>query len=271
MKLHIIYFFCLLLLIGFANCNTSTDPEKNDKEISITETDEVGNFNGNIDQSDWSDNSYDGIYFAKYFWFKQPKDNKIIFEAKIPGEEVKNSIVFYNHSDAVLKMTSNVNLPFFVNNNNLDLLPHRMHSLQVSFILPDSTNYIFLDTLKLNFLSGENYWISLCTTIPNTDTSIVIFDPISAAKGGIYPAYPNPTNGTLTIPLAIPTSNLTIINVKDQSGNLIKTIINKILPAGFHTILWDLKDDNDKKISPGYYQILFKSGSFIGQGDIKIE
>ena len=65
--------------------------------------------------------------------------------------------------------------------------------------------------------------------------------------------YPNPFNPTTSISFSIPEEskvNLSIYNIKGQK---VKTLINEVLPAGEHSVVWNGRDSNGKRVSSGIY------------------
>lgn len=267
-KLVIITLFLLFIL---NSCKNSTEPSEIelielDGITNITEVNQFGSFIGNIDRTDWDGSSYDGIYFGSNFWFKEPKDKQIKFYSKIPNKKIIVLISFYNYSETVINLTSNVDYPFSLNKSSLDLLTKKMSILEISYTLPDMTNYFFQDTLFLNFSTGEKYNIELMTYAEGNNRD-------SGPPGGpvISPAYPNPTISNVNIRITLAASNRTKITVKDKYDKIVKNIKDETLSPGFYNFSWDLMDNNNQKLAPGYYRVYFTSGSLQYQGDIKIE
>jgi hypothetical protein len=86
----------------------------------------------------------------------------------------------------------------------------------------------------------------------------------------IYPAnfnleqnYPNPFNPITTIKFTIPKETRVQILVFDITGRLVKTLLDKTLPAGEHLITWDGTDENGSKVSSGVYIYRMYSDNFI--------
>ena len=73
--------------------------------------------------------------------------------------------------------------------------------------------------------------------------------------------YPNPFNPQTTISFAIKDAdgktNITIYNIKGQK---VKTLVDEVLPAGLHNLIWDGTNSNDKNVSTGiyFYKMEFK-------------
>ena len=69
----------------------------------------------------------------------------------------------------------------------------------------------------------------------------------------LFGNYPNPFNPSTTISYQLSTNSdvtLTIYNIKGQK---VKTLVNKTLPAGRYSVVWNGKDNNNKQTSSGIY------------------
>ena len=77
-------------------------------------------------------------------------------------------------------------------------------------------------------------------------------------------SYPNPFNPETTIKFTTENTEenteLIICNIKGQK---VKTLINTIIPNGFHRIVWDGKDENSKSVSSGIYFYKMKTGKYV--------
>ena len=74
--------------------------------------------------------------------------------------------------------------------------------------------------------------------------------------------YPNPFNPETTIQFTTENTEkkieLVIYNLKGQK---VKTLINKVLPAGNHSVVWAGKNTNNKTVASGIYFYNLKVGS----------
>ena len=74
--------------------------------------------------------------------------------------------------------------------------------------------------------------------------------------------YPNPFNPETTIKFALPTGEdvtLTVINVLGQS---VRELVNDRLPAGYHSIVFDGRNDQGKPLASGVYFYSLVAGEF---------
>jgi hypothetical protein len=71
----------------------------------------------------------------------------------------------------------------------------------------------------------------------------------------LHANYPNPFNPETTIEFDVPagTYNDTSLRIYDVSGKLIKMLINGTMDPGYHSVVWDGKDNNGTSVSSGVY------------------
>ncbi|MDO9578543.1 MAG: choice-of-anchor D domain-containing protein [Candidatus Cloacimonadales bacterium] len=75
--------------------------------------------------------------------------------------------------------------------------------------------------------------------------------------------YPNPFNPQTTI--SFETTNvheLTRIEIFNLKGQKIKTLVNEILPAGNHSVVWNGEDNTGRAVSSGVYLYKMNSGNY---------
>ena len=66
-------------------------------------------------------------------------------------------------------------------------------------------------------------------------------------------ARPNPFNPTCEIPFALPTEGRVRINIYDITGHQVVNLIDKDIPAGEHSIIWNGTDDSGRDLPAGIY------------------
>jgi hypothetical protein len=75
--------------------------------------------------------------------------------------------------------------------------------------------------------------------------------------------YPNPFNPSTTIEFALPTATQVQIWVYNVTGQRVRTLTNQLLPAGYHSIVWDGTNDGGHEVSSGVYFYRIEAGDFI--------
>lgn len=74
--------------------------------------------------------------------------------------------------------------------------------------------------------------------------------------------YPNPFNPTTNIAFEIPQSENVSLNIYNINGELIRTVVSEILPAGHFERTWDARDNNGKAVASGIYIYRLRAGNF---------
>jgi len=65
--------------------------------------------------------------------------------------------------------------------------------------------------------------------------------------------YPNPFNPTTTIYFSIQNGSKIELSIYNIKGQKIRSLLNDQISSGNHSIVWNGKDDSDKKVSSGVY------------------
>ena len=77
--------------------------------------------------------------------------------------------------------------------------------------------------------------------------------------------YPNPFNPSTTIPYSLPKPEKVMIQVLDVRGTVIRTLVDAIVDAGYHEVVWDGRNTTSEPLPSGVYIIRFRAGSFVQQ------
>jgi subtilisin family serine protease len=91
---------------------------------------------------------------------------------------------------------------------------------------------------------------------PNNDNNAP--QPVTA----LYGNYPNPFNPETIIRFELAKPGLVTLDIFNQKGQLIKTLLNTEFPAGFHQITWNGTDQNGSPVSSGIYYYRMRSGKY---------
>jgi len=73
---------------------------------------------------------------------------------------------------------------------------------------------------------------------------------------------PNPFNPETTIGYQLPAATETRIVIYDVTGRKIKTLVDAVEPAGFHTVTWTGHDDRGMRVGSGVYVMRMEAGSY---------
>jgi hypothetical protein len=81
------------------------------------------------------------------------------------------------------------------------------------------------------------------------------------ARLALHPNHPNPFNPETTIRFDLPHSGLVRLDIFAVSGQRLRTLIGRELPAGVHRAVWDGRDERGALASSGIYFYRLKVGS----------
>lgn len=74
--------------------------------------------------------------------------------------------------------------------------------------------------------------------------------------------YPNPFNMTTTIEYSLAENTHVNLSVYNISGQLVRTLVNNEMPASSYRVLWDGRNNQGTKVSPGAYFYRVKTKQF---------
>ncbi len=80
----------------------------------------------------------------------------------------------------------------------------------------------------------------------------------------LYQNYPNPFNSSTVIRFYLPARANVNVTVFNLLGRKVRTLINDVLPAGHHRILWDGTNSSGEQVSNGLYFYQMRSGEYSG-------
>ena len=103
-----------------------------------------------------------------------------------------------------------------------------------------------------------------------TQVLIPMFEIVDIEENEVIPLankfnltnYPNPFNPETTISYQLPEDSEVEFIIYNIKGQKVKTLVNELLPAGEHSIIWNGRDSNDKLVSSGIYFYKLKAGDY---------
>ena len=75
-------------------------------------------------------------------------------------------------------------------------------------------------------------------------------------------AYPNPFNADINIEYNLPFKSHIELEIYDLSGHRVQTLVNEPQKAGYHTTIWDGRNENNIPVSSGLYFYRINAGNF---------
>jgi hypothetical protein len=124
--------------------------------------------------------------------------------------------------------------------------------------------YTFADP---NIQDGQTYWYKIEEI--SADGKSVFNGPISVQgldmipnKFALSQNYPNPFNPVTSLSYDLPEDSKTTIRIYTMLGKEVKTLVDKQMPAGRHTLEWDGTDNQNRKVSSGIYFLQMQAEGF---------
>ncbi len=78
----------------------------------------------------------------------------------------------------------------------------------------------------------------------------------------LFQNYPNPFNPETRIDYQLPEKTNVTIEIFNLMAQKIRTILNREQAAGYHSVVWDCRDDSGKMMGSGVYLYRIKAGEF---------
>jgi hypothetical protein len=78
-------------------------------------------------------------------------------------------------------------------------------------------------------------------------------DSIIPPEFSLRQNYPNPFNPSTTISYSLPIAGKVRLDIYNVKGQLVKTLLNKDMEAGLHSIIWNGRDMNNQSVASGIY------------------
>jgi flagellar hook assembly protein FlgD len=71
---------------------------------------------------------------------------------------------------------------------------------------------------------------------------------------------PNPFNPATVIPFELPAEGHVVLEIYDVRGRLVRRLLAERLPAGFHAVTWDGRDQVGHGVASGVYISMLRAG-----------
>jgi len=75
--------------------------------------------------------------------------------------------------------------------------------------------------------------------------------------------YPNPFNPQTEIVFALPQADHVTLSIFNTLGQKIRTLVAQSYHPGFHTVIWDSKDNHGHPVASGIYLYQIRAGEFV--------
>ncbi len=107
------------------------------------------------------------------------------------------------------------------------------------------------------FLGTHGYGVWSTTDFVGVDDDRTPRGSMLPTGPQLLPAYPNPFNESTLIRYQLPDATLVTIRIFSTSGQLVETLVNSGMSAGYHRVPW-----NRKNLASGLYIVTMQAGNF---------
>ena len=112
------------------------------------------------------------------------------------------------------------------------------------------------ETMKIHLSNGETVEFDTSEIVEITFGNVSVEEMvefISQIPIKFLKNYPNPFNPTTTISFEIGESGKTKIEIFNVKGQKVTTLVDKEMEFGKHSVIWEGKDSNNRRVSSGMY------------------
>lgn len=130
------------------------------------------------------------------------------------------------------------------------------------------------ETLKIDFLfeklnSAQNFLPELKITEMAIDEKFAVIMAVNNFRATEMPVeyellqnHPNPFNPETTIKFKLPNSTFVKIDIYNQLGQKVRTLLSQRKNAGIHEVIWNGYDDHGKQVGSGIYLYKMQADQF---------
>ncbi len=160
------------------------------------------------------------------------------------GEEKSRWFEFADLTSNIIPPQSTLTLPFRLHSTQLEKGKHQGMIEIVNNIVGESPLQIPI-----------HVWVGLSTSLPSNRLAM-------PGEWQLRQNYPNPFNPVTTIEYFVAEPSRVTIALYDLLGRKVADLVNNYRTTGLHSIQWDGRDENGRKLSSGVYVYHMTAGAF---------
>ena len=151
---------------------------------------------------------------------------------------------------------------YYIKQNELanDTVGSNYYGAVMSDLLNDGKKDILISMNHI--LYQENVYRHITRIYKPDSSTSVNSDQILPIETNLYQNYPSPFNPSTNIKFRISETGIVSIKIFNVLGKEIRTLLEKNLPAGEHSVQWNGKDDTENLLPGGVYFIQMIAGSY---------
>jgi len=109
--------------------------------------------------------------------------------------------------------------------------------------------------------TADTYWDEMLRNYYEFEVGVEQVEPSSPLPQSyeLSQNYPNPFNPITSIAYQLPKNCYVTISVYNSIGQKVKTLVNEYKTAGYHSLIWNGKDDYSREVASGVYLCTLKA------------
>jgi M6 family metalloprotease-like protein len=120
---------------------------------------------------------------------------------------------------------------------------------------------VFFQDSKQGWVVGDSG--TILSTITGGEVTDVSIEEQIPKYYALSQNYPNPFNPTTTINYALPSRQRVKLNIYNNLGQLVHTVVNELQNAGVYSVRWNGTDYRGQKVASGIYFYRLEAGGFV--------
>ena len=135
---------------------------------------------------------------------------------------------------------------------------------QAHIITPNWSNFnsdscqLFIDT-NFDMIADDSFYLQADVIVDVEDDP----NPILPFKFELSQNYPNPFNPVTTIEYGLPERSHVRIDVYNVLGQKVRTLVDRVTPAGSYTVSWDGTNSSGSPVATGVYLYRFQAAEHV--------
>jgi hypothetical protein len=117
-------------------------------------------------------------------------------------------------------------------------------------------------SMELQHMTARTFDNQEIEIIDNPETDSEDPYPDIPIKNILGTNYPNPFNPSTIIKFGLKKEVKVRIAMYNIRGQKVKTLVNDIMPAGYHQVIWNGKNENNRPVSSGVYFYMMEAGNY---------
>jgi hypothetical protein len=112
---------------------------------------------------------------------------------------------------------------------------------------------------------------SLTGSVVGPGSIVGVGQAIPGTLARLKPPVPNPTAGRVSVAFYLPTRAPARVTIHDIAGRRVRTLVDGVFEAGYHSADWDGRDEKGVRVHAGvYFYRLFVNGNSVGERRVTI-